>query len=138
MKNITGYARVVTDVDGKIIYTHEMYNFDPQMDVYLNEVNFDDWIDSLGKEYSDCEVLVTYTYWSDKYNTQEGYEYEDGLDIVEAFVTCKNHEETLRNIIKSLRRLHSGESMPPEFCGDESDLHHYEGIYFEIYENDIE
>lgn len=97
---VVGYARVITNEEGKIILVKEWYNHDPKLDMAIRDVGFEDWIDE--SEYKDSEVLITYSFWSDKYWTDCGYEYDSGLEIVHEILLGNNCKQKLKSEIEEL------------------------------------
>jgi len=100
MNKISGYARVITDYKGKIIGVQEWYNYDENLDNYLRDVSFQDWIDE--SMHEDSEVLIIYKYWQDKSWTDCGYEYDSGLTIVDEILIENNYKQQFKKKIKKL------------------------------------
>lgn len=100
MSQVVGYARVITNEEGKIVLVKEWYNHDSKLDMAIRDVGFEDWIDE--SEYKDSEVLITYSFWSDKSWTDWGYEYDSGLEIEHEILLGSNCKQKLKSEIEEL------------------------------------
>lgn len=94
---VDGYARVLTDNEGRIIYVFEWYSSDEKLHGFLTDMSFQDWIES--SECKDAEVLILYK--SAEYcQTQEGTEYEDELEVIEEYLMKENYRSCFVKMIE--------------------------------------